>query len=244
MCSNEIVGYGQFRVTHTIPALHTSFTKIVVTCYHIICTLVEIFRKTPISQLSVAIPGTPAATRSVDAQHQMAATSFIYTGVMPGGVARLRIQPSKTGAASATCCANKPNDPSGLRSESELRRNQPPKPMQRRARRRRVDDPLDWDQMPSVPLVRPDVSPESGEDYWMDVDDATILAKDTPPPADSNKGDKVIDDRLRERLKQEIVSPYQQNWILRVAAVVFVLVVLVAIFGGEEQVPIIHVPDL
>lgn len=58
------------------------------------------------------------------------------------------------------------------------------------------------------------------------------------------KRKKKIDASLRNKLKKEVVSPYTQNWILWVAAVVLVLVVLTWLFGGEETVPIIRVPDL
>lgn len=135
-----------------------------------------------------------------------------------------------------------PNDPSKLRTESQRRRNQPPKPLRKRRRRREVDDPLDWDKLPSVPLVRADASPESGEDYWVALDETAKVVEEGSGKGKSEK--EGIDEGLKQRLKEEVVSPYTQNWILRAVAVVLVLVVLVAIFGGEEKVPIIRVPDL
>lgn len=160
-----------------------------------------------------------------------------------------------------------PRDPSALRTESENRRNQPVKPMRRRARRRQTDDDtLDWDNLPSVPIVRREATPESGEDYWIDLSAAQksagvstgrddVAAFDLYSNSDDDGGDDgsttvvsgrggEIDDSLRDRLKQEVVSPYTQNWILRVTVGIVVLIVLVAIFGGSDKAPIIPVPDL
>lgn len=104
-----------------------------------------------------------------------------------------------------------------------------------------MDDPLDWDKLPGVPIVRRSGSPESGEDYWMSMD---ASAEANAQEGETTRKKKPIDDRLRERLKQEVVSPYTQNWILWAGVIVAVLVGLVAIFGGEEMIPIIAVPDL
>lgn len=40
-----------------------------------------------------------------------------------------------------------------------------------------------------------------------------------------------IDEKLKEKLKQEVVAPYQQNWILWVGGAIFVLVILSVVFG-------------
>lgn len=141
--------------------------------------------------------------------------------------------------ARTTCSAARPpNDPSSLRTESERRRNSPPKPLRRR-RRRRGDDDLDWDAMESVPIVRPDAPPESGEDYWVDADEL-LEPSAAPKPAPA----KPLDEAVKQRLRQEVVSPYENNWILWVVAVVAVLVLLVKVFGGLDTLPIISVPDL
>lgn len=96
--------------------------------------------------------------------------------------------------------------------------------------------------MTSVPIVRPDVSPESGEDYWID---AVRLGDPGLGDGVPKRRKKVkIDPRLKERLKREVVSPYRDNWILWFGIVVGVLVVLVSVFGGLDTVPIIPVPDL
>lgn len=154
--------------------------------------------------------------------------------------------PASRTATIATCTARPPNDPSELRTESERRRNSPPKPLRRR-RRRRGDDGanLDWEAMTSVPLVRPDVNPESGEDYWMEIDAVSLSDPDMGDGlAKKRRKGRPIDERLKTKLKDEVVSPWKDNWILQVAVVIAVLIVLVAVFGGLDTIPIISVPDL
>lgn len=120
--------------------------------------------------------------------------------------------------------------------------------MRRRRRRRSDEAGLDWEAMPSVPLVRGrGSSPESGEDYWMEMGTAVRLGDPDMGNgglAKKKRKGKAIDSRLREKLKEEVVSPWKDNWILRVVVVVAVLCFLVAVFGGTDTVPIIRVPDL
>jgi len=104
--------------------------------------------------------------------------------------------------------------------------------------------------MDSVPIVRSDrATPESGEDYWVD---GKFVLSDADSSQLSNKGrkgkakkvPKEIDDGLKDKLKAEVVTPYEQNWILRIGVVVAILSVLVKLFGGLDTIPIIPVPDL
>lgn len=95
--------------------------------------------------------------------------------------------------------------------------------------------------------MRPDASPESGEDYWVDVDSVRLQeagVREGEKFERKKKKKKKIDEGLKDKLKEEVVSPWKDNWILRVGIVVVVLVLLVWVFGGEESVPIIKVPDL
>lgn len=106
-------------------------------------------------------------------------------------------------------------------------------------------DPIDWDNLPSVPVVRSKPSPESGEDYWIDAEQQQSEETRAQEKQEKKKKEvKQIDNELKERLKKEVVSPYTQNWILRVTIFVVLLIVLVALFGGTDKVPIIPVPDL
>lgn len=168
--------------------------------------------------------------------------SFIYTGLpafrapIHGGYRRV-----------AVCTAQKPGEQGKARegetvwgefgTEGRMKK--------KRVRRRQAEEEdLDWDNLPSVPLVRPDASPESGEDYWMDLENANNEGEKKEGEVKPEVRKKKIDDEMKERLKQEVISPYTQNWILRVVIVIAVLIAAVAIFGGAENTPIISVPDL
>lgn len=116
--------------------------------------------------------------------------------------------------------------------------------MRRRRRRTEDESPLDWDNMQSVPLVRPDATPESGDDYWIDFDPSVQLGDASGTEKAKKRKKKKIDPNLQRKLKEEVVSPYTQNWILRVGIAVFVLAVMWKLFGGDDATPIIRVPDL
>lgn len=167
--------------------------------------------------------------------------SFIHTGLPV-------CRPVRAGyRRAAVCTAQKPGSESKPGEDGETVWGEfgtEGRMKKKRVRRRQTEEEdLDWDNLPSVPLVRSDASPESGEDYWMELDNVNKSDKEKEG---ENKPEerKKIDDEMKERLKQEVVSPYTQNWILRVVIVVAVLIVLVAIFGGAENTPIISVPDL
>lgn len=90
-------------------------------------------------------------------------------------------------------------------------------------------------------------TPESGEDYWIEMGTAVRLGDPDMGHdglAKKRRKGRKIDSKLREKLKEEVVSPWKDNWILRAAVVIAVLVLLVAVFGGLDTVPIIKVPDL
>lgn len=66
------------------------------------------------------------------------------------------------------------------------------------------------------------IDPVSWKSYSSQQED--VYEDDDPEPP-------VLDESLKERLKEEIVAPYKQNWILWISAGVFALVVLSVIFG-------------
>lgn len=141
------------------------------------------------------------------------------------------------------CEARPPNDPTSLRTESQRRRNSPPKPLKRRRRRRQTEFDADaWDKLDSVPLVRSDAPPESGEDYWLD--SSVTLSDAVSGDLAKKKKVKDIAPELKQKLKEEVVSPYTENWILRATILVLILVLAVWKFGGLDTLPIIPVPDL
>lgn len=66
------------------------------------------------------------------------------------------------------------------------------------------------------------------------LDPATFRATKAQPAATYEYGDPVqaeIDERLKEKLKNEIAAPYEQNWILWVGAGILLLVILSVVFG-------------
>ena len=101
----------------------------------------------------------------------------------------------------------------------------------------RAEPELDWDAMESVPLVGTGPDAESGEDYWVDLRQG-IPAAAPPRPK------KPINSRLKRKLKEEVVSPYTQNWILWVSAIIAILAIAFYAVGGFDTIPIIQVPDL
>ncbi|CAN8067865.1 unnamed protein product [Agarophyton chilense] len=111
--------------------------------------------------------------------------------------------------------------------------------MRRRRRRRDDDDPVDWDRLESIPLVRREAPPESGEDYWMDATSAQSEAT-----TDERRDASQIDQQLKDKLREEVVRPYAQNWILWISLGVMALVLAVWAVGGVDTLPIISVPDL
>lgn len=162
----------------------------------------------------------------------MSCAAFLAGTALPARV--------RTGRDARFLCseAKPPNDPSELRTESQRRRNAPLKPMRRRRRRARDEGGLDWEAMESVPLVGDlgGAAKESGEDYWIDVPDAVDVSVKKPR--------KEIGEGLKEKLKEEVVSPYKNNWISWAFVIVGVLAVLWSVLGGADSIPVIRVPDL
>lgn len=138
-----------------------------------------------------------------------------------------------------------PRDPTALRTESEVRRNRPAKRVPRRRRRgagaAEEEPAIEWDKAESVPLVGGD----GGADGWVDLSEGKARERRRVEEAEriARSRDKV-DDRVIEKLKDEIVRPYNQNWLGIVVVAVAVLAVAFKVSGGFETIPIIPVPDL
>lgn len=60
---------------------------------------------------------------------------------------------------------------------------------------------------------------------WRSVSTGALYEDDVDPKQ------AAIEANLKEKLKKEIVAPYQQNWILWIGAGIFVLVILAAVLG-------------
>jgi hypothetical protein len=137
-----------------------------------------------------------------------------------------------------------PKDATPFRSESEVRRNQPAARQPRKRRRRGgdlVEPLLEWDKMDTVPLV----AREDSVDGWIDLKAGAEKAKRRLESEQRLKESREkVDDSMKERLKQEVVQPYQQNWILWISIAIAMLAIAFKITGGFDAIPVIRVPDL
>jgi hypothetical protein len=90
------------------------------------------------------------------------------------------------------------------------------------------------------PLVR-SRSIEAGEDYW--IDDAELLKYSQRERARKNR--KVSEGEIsKEKLQQEVVAPYKQNWIGLLSVCIIVLAVIAKEFPDLLNPPVIPIPDL
>lgn len=138
-----------------------------------------------------------------------------------------------------------PRDPTALRSESEVRRNRPAKRVPRRRRRgagaAEEEVAIEWDKAESVPLVGGD----GGAEGWVDLSEGKARERRRVEEAERIARSRAkVDDRVIEKLKDEIVRPYNQNWLGIVVVAVALLAVAFKLSGGFETIPIIPVPDL
>jgi len=99
---------------------------------------------------------------------------------------------------------------------------------------------FDWDKAESVPLFKKPVDPRSGEDYWLDPSAISSAADGAMQKKKKNR--RPVDRAMQAKLRQEVVNPYKQNWILYAIGAVLVLALLSQIFPQNQ--PIIRIPDL
>lgn len=126
---------------------------------------------------------------------------------------------------------------------------QPRRKLPKRKRKRRgdetegnvvtEDDGSIWETAEVRPLIS-FKSKELGEDYWMDEEalkkeqERRKQKRPTPQPG------QVPD----EKLWDEILSPYKQNWIGVISIAVVILATIVTKFPELLQTPTISIPDL
>jgi hypothetical protein len=95
--------------------------------------------------------------------------------------------------------------------------------------------------MDTVPLV----AGEDGVDGWVDLKASAQTARRRVESEQRLKeSQEKMEDTLKDRLRQEVVQPYQQNWILWISLAVAMLAVAFKISGGFDAIPVIQVPDL
>mmetsp|Transcript_69 Transcript_69/g.127 ORF Transcript_69/g.127 Transcript_69/m.127 type:complete len:179 (-) Transcript_69:179-715(-) len=95
-------------------------------------------------------------------------------------------------------------------------------------------------QIETRPLVR-SKSIEAGEDYW--IDEKEFLKYSQRQEAIKNR--KASEGEIsKEKLQQEVVAPYKQNWIGLLSVGIIVLAVIAKEFPDLLNSPIIPIPDL
>eukprot|EP00638_Chattonella_subsalsa_P006951 CAMPEP_0117760690 /NCGR_PEP_ID=MMETSP0947-20121206/16791_1 /TAXON_ID=44440 /ORGANISM="Chattonella subsalsa, Strain CCMP2191" /LENGTH=181 /DNA_ID=CAMNT_0005581451 /DNA_START=172 /DNA_END=717 /DNA_ORIENTATION=- len=85
-----------------------------------------------------------------------------------------------------------------------------------------------------VPLI-PKMDKRSGEDYYIDPSYKEKPVKAPKPPA--------ADQIPQEKLRDEIVSPYKNNWILIISATIVGIAVFSALFPDALNPPSINFPQ-
>lgn len=145
---------------------------------------------------------------------------------------------------------HEPVDATPFRSESQRRRTQPARTVPRRRRRGLAADKkaarkdgtpiLEWEKMDSVPLVT-----GSKQDGWVDLKTTTIDAQKRVEEEERLIQSRAsVNENVKEKLKQEVVQPYKQNWILWISMAIALLAIAFNLSGGFDTIPIIPVPDL
>lgn len=95
-------------------------------------------------------------------------------------------------------------------------------------------------QIETRPLVR-SKSIEAGEDYW--IDEADLQKYTQREQAIKNR--KAMEGEIsKEKLQQEVVAPYKQNWIGLLSASIVVLAAILKENPELMNTPMIPIPDL
>jgi hypothetical protein len=90
------------------------------------------------------------------------------------------------------------------------------------------------------PLVR-SRSVEAGEDYWIDEEEM----KKSLERKQAIKNRKSMEGEIsQQKLREEVVAPYKQNWIGYFSVFIVVLATIVTQFPELLNTPVIPIPDL
>mmetsp|Transcript_4290 Transcript_4290/g.12257 ORF Transcript_4290/g.12257 Transcript_4290/m.12257 type:complete len:182 (-) Transcript_4290:152-697(-) len=100
-----------------------------------------------------------------------------------------------------------------------------------------TNDDFPWDTVESRPIVS-SISKEYGEDYWIDQKD--IEREQQRKQLQLLSAKKVS----KEKLMDEVVAPYKQNWIGYFSLLILTLTVIVIKFPELLNTPLIAIPDL
>lgn len=90
------------------------------------------------------------------------------------------------------------------------------------------------------PLIR-SKKIEAGEDYWIEEEELKKYSEREK----AIKNRKAMEGEISiEKLKEEVVAPYKQNWIGFISVGIIVLAVIVKEFPELLNTPMIPIPDL
>jgi len=149
----------------------------------------------------------------------------------------------------------RPNDPSGMLTESQMLRLRPVNSLRRKRRSRKIRraEPKEDKLLPLVPGARQSVSESiiaaysgdtleskqtAGEDYWVD---ASSLQEEVRAKRRASLRKKAYardkTNYKAEKLKEELASPYKNNVISYIVVGVGVVAVLFAAFPGLLEYP-------
>lgn len=94
--------------------------------------------------------------------------------------------------------------------------------------------------METRPLVR-SRSVEAGEDYWIDEEEM----KKSLERKQAIKNRKSMEGEIsQQKLREEVVAPYKQNWIGYFSVFIVVLATIITQFPELLNTPVIPIPDL
>mmetsp|Transcript_31107 Transcript_31107/g.51378 ORF Transcript_31107/g.51378 Transcript_31107/m.51378 type:complete len:168 (-) Transcript_31107:84-587(-) len=125
---------------------------------------------------------------------------------------------------------------------------QPRRNLKKRRNRRQKNEPqvgdgendFPWETAESRPLI-PSTAIEAGEDYW--IDDKDLEKAQTREQAVQNR--KALEGEIpKEKLWQETLAPYKQNWIGFFSIGIVVLITLITQFPELLEAPTPQIPDL
>lgn len=120
---------------------------------------------------------------------------------------------------------------------------QPRRNLKKKGNRNTLPGPEDfpWETAEKRPIITSEAI-EKGEDYWIDEPD--LQKERARQQAIKNRlameGEKIP----KEKLQQEIVAPYKQNWIGLMSVAVIILATIISQNPEIFESPMIPIPDL
>lgn len=105
---------------------------------------------------------------------------------------------------------------------------------------RSPEDAAFWEKSESRPLI-PSNAKEKGQDYWVDEEALKREQEREAARIAARQSGKQVPD---EKLWNEILSPYRQNWIGLLSVFIITIAFIIKNFPELVENPIIQLPDL